>query len=125
MRHGRIITSRQESKQAASTDNFNFHHNSLKTRMFMVATKCRERQISCFLPLTKERIMANVVAKAVGKASRSGGARLANLNLKLTEDERWAFKEWCVKHRISQVDGFRRAFALLQKNDAEGPDGEE
>lgn len=40
--------------------------------------------------------------------------KLANLNLKITEDERWAFKEFCVKQRMSQVDGFRLAFELLK-----------
>ncbi len=40
--------------------------------------------------------------------------KLANLNLKITEDERWAFKELCVHHRMSQVDGFRLAFELLK-----------
>lgn len=40
--------------------------------------------------------------------------KLANLNLKITEDERWAFKEFCVRHRMSQVDGFRAAFELLK-----------
>lgn len=44
------------------------------------------------------------------------GAALANLNLKVTEEERWAFKEWCVKNRMSQVDGFRRAFELLKRH---------
>lgn len=42
------------------------------------------------------------------------GARLSNLNLKITEDERWAFKELCVRHRMSQVDGFRLAARLLE-----------
>lgn len=41
-------------------------------------------------------------------------ARLSNLNLKITEDERWAFKELCVRHRMSQVDGFRLAARLLE-----------
>lgn len=41
--------------------------------------------------------------------------KLANLNLKVTEEERWAFKELCVKHRMSQVDGFRKAFSLLKE----------
>lgn len=40
--------------------------------------------------------------------------KLTNLNLKITEDERWAFKELCVRHRMSQVDGFRMAVALLE-----------
>lgn len=40
----------------------------------------------------------------------------ANLNLKITEDERWAFKEFCVSHRMSQVDGFRLAFKLMKEH---------
>ena len=40
--------------------------------------------------------------------------KIANLNLKITEDERWAFKELCVRHRMSQVDGFRLAAQLLE-----------
>jgi UDP:flavonoid glycosyltransferase YjiC (YdhE family) len=42
------------------------------------------------------------------------GAKIANLNLKITSDERWAFKELCVRHRMSQVDGFRLAARLLE-----------
>jgi len=42
------------------------------------------------------------------------GAKIANLNLKITADERWAFKELCVRHRMSQVDGFRLAARLLE-----------
>jgi len=42
------------------------------------------------------------------------GTKLANLNLKITADERWAFKELCVRHRMSQVDGFRLAARLLE-----------
>ncbi|WP_375263460.1 hypothetical protein [Palleronia sp.] len=42
--------------------------------------------------------------------------RMANLNLKISEDERWAFKELCVPHRMSQVDGFRLAVTLLKKH---------
>lgn len=42
------------------------------------------------------------------------GVKLSNLNLKITEDERWAFKELCVRHRMSQVDGFRLAARLLE-----------
>ena len=41
-------------------------------------------------------------------------AKLSNLNLKITADERWAFKELCVRHRMSQVDGFRLAARLLE-----------
>lgn len=42
----------------------------------------------------------------------------ANVNLKVTEDEKWAFKEWCVLHRMTQVDAFREAFKLLQAKHA-------
>ncbi|MCW3784189.1 hypothetical protein [Defluviimonas salinarum] len=44
------------------------------------------------------------------------GEKTANLNLKITEEERWSFKELCVKHRMSQVDGFRLAFRLLREH---------
>jgi len=43
----------------------------------------------------------------------------ANVNLKVTEEEKWAFKEWCVHHRVTQVDAFREAFTLLKKKHAE------
>lgn len=47
-------------------------------------------------------------------------AKYANVNLKVSEEEKWAFKEWCVHHRMTQVDAFREAFGLLQaKHDAE------
>ena len=46
----------------------------------------------------------------------SPGNATANINLKVTEDERWAFKEWCARNRISQVDAFRRAFKLLEQD---------
>ena len=41
--------------------------------------------------------------------------RYGNINLKVSEDERWAFKAWCAQHRMSQVDAFRRAFVLLKQ----------
>lgn len=42
--------------------------------------------------------------------------KLANLNLKITDDERWEFKEFCVRNRMSQVEGFRLAFDLMKKH---------
>lgn len=42
----------------------------------------------------------------------------ANVNLRVTEEEKWAFKEWCVHHRVTQVDAFREAFRLLQAKHA-------
>lgn len=48
--------------------------------------------------------------------ARENGQQLANLNLKVTEDERWAFKELCVRHRLSQVDGFRLAVRLMTEH---------
>jgi len=44
----------------------------------------------------------------------SDATKVSNLNLKISEDERWAFKELCVRHRMSQVDGFRLAARLLE-----------
>lgn len=105
----------------------------------MLASLDAESVTSCFLPLTKERIMAKVGGKSGAKTSGSDSSGLANINLKVSEDERWAFKEWCVNNRVSQVDGFRRAFELLkrhglddrtlsaacQKRDESGPDDPE
>lgn len=42
----------------------------------------------------------------------------ANVNLKVSEEEKWEFKEWCVRHRTTQVDAFREAFALLKEKHA-------
>ncbi len=60
--------------------------------------------------------MVKMTRKSGAKPSGSEEQGLANINLKVSEDERWAFKEWCVQHRVSQVDGFRRAFELLQRH---------
>jgi hypothetical protein len=43
--------------------------------------------------------------------------RRAQLNLTITEDEAWAFREWCVRHRLKQQDAFRRAFELLKREE--------
>ncbi|SFL38551.1 hypothetical protein SAMN04488004_11670 [Loktanella salsilacus] len=42
------------------------------------------------------------------------GSKTTNVNFKVTETEKWAFKELCAKHRMSQVDGFRLAAKLLE-----------
>lgn len=52
--------------------------------------------------------------RRVGRTMTNDGTKLSNLNLKITEDERWAFKELCVRYRMSQVDGFRLAARLLE-----------
>jgi hypothetical protein len=39
----------------------------------------------------------------------------ANVTLKVTEDEKWAFKEWCVHNGVTQVDAYNETFALLKK----------
>lgn len=41
------------------------------------------------------------------------GQRLSNVNLRVAESERWAFKAWCAENRMSQVEAFREAFAVL------------
>jgi hypothetical protein len=38
----------------------------------------------------------------------------ASINLKVTEEERWAFKAWCAQNRMTQVEAFRKAFDLLK-----------
>jgi hypothetical protein len=38
-----------------------------------------------------------------------------NLNMKVTEDERWFFKEFCARHRMSQVEAFREGLELLKR----------
>jgi hypothetical protein len=47
-----------------------------------------------------------------------GTTAYANVNLKLTEEEKWTVKEWCVHHRMTQVGAFREAFDLLQAKHA-------
>lgn len=48
------------------------------------------------------------------KVGRSPSKVISNINLRVTEEERWVFKAWCAEHRISQVDAFREAFELLK-----------
>lgn len=43
------------------------------------------------------------------------GTAYSNVNLKITEEE-WAFKNWCIHQRITQVDMYREHFALLKEN---------
>jgi len=45
----------------------------------------------------------------------AGPVVYGNLNFKVTEEEKWAFKELCARHRLSQVDALRRAIALLER----------
>ena len=40
--------------------------------------------------------------------------RLSSINLKVSQEERWAFKAWCAQSRMTQGEAFRRAFELLQ-----------
>ena len=44
----------------------------------------------------------------------------ANINLKVSDAEKWAFKAWCAQHRMTQVEAFRRAFDLLKAQQADG-----
>lgn len=44
--------------------------------------------------------------------------RLVNINFKITERERRAFKAWCAVHGMNQTEAFRRGFKLL--SDQEG-----
>lgn len=47
--------------------------------------------------------------------------RLGNINLRVTEDERWSFKAWCVENRMSQVEAFREARHVLEAARALAP----
>lgn len=49
------------------------------------------------------------------------GQRLSNVNLRVTESERWAFKAWCAENRMSQVEAFREACAVLEAAKALAP----
>jgi hypothetical protein len=49
-----------------------------------------------------------------GDLAGGGGAR-ATINLTVDEDLKFGFKEWCARHRRSQVTAFREAFALLKE----------
>lgn len=49
-------------------------------------------------------------------SEKTKGSKFSNVNLRVTEDERWEFKSWCSAHRMSQVDAFREAFDLLKKS---------
>ena len=50
-------------------------------------------------------------------------SRTSNINLRVSEQERWDFKAWCAQNRLSQVDAFREAFRLLREHHP-GPDQE-
>jgi len=47
----------------------------------------------------------------------------SNINLRVSEQERWNFKAWCAQNRLSQVDAYREAFRLLREHHP-GPDQE-
>lgn len=49
----------------------------------------------------------------------AGQSPSANINLKVADAEKWAFKTWCAQHRMTQVEAFRRAFELLKAQEAE------
>lgn len=52
--------------------------------------------------------------KGPGRPRKLEGER-ANITLTVSEDMRWEYKQWCAKHRISQVDAFHKAFELLKR----------
>lgn len=41
-------------------------------------------------------------------------SEIVNLNFRIPESEKWAFKEFCAKHRMSQVEALRSGNALLR-----------
>lgn len=56
---------------------------------------------------------------AAPKTSQDGPAAqaFANINIKVTEEEKWAFKTWCAQNRMTQVEAFRRAFGMLKSSE--------
>lgn len=56
----------------------------------------------------------------IEQANQNSPSKHGNINIRVTDEERWAFKAWCAEHRMSQVDAFREAFQLLKhsKGDA-------
>lgn len=45
---------------------------------------------------------------------RLGSVR-ATINLTVNDALKWEFKEWCTRHRMTQVDAFREGFKLLKR----------
>lgn len=56
-------------------------------------------------------------SKSPEDVSNKPQGRRAQLNLTLTDNEIWEFREWCVRHRIKQQDAFRMAFKLLKREE--------
>jgi len=54
----------------------------------------------------------------MSKPKKESSPLYANINLKVGIEEKWTFKEWCVHHRMTQVDAFREAFELLKEKHA-------
>lgn len=43
-----------------------------------------------------------------------------NVNFRITERERRAFKAWCAEHGMSQTEAFKRGFELLKEERQDG-----
>ena len=41
------------------------------------------------------------------------------INLTVDVDLKYEFNEWCARHRTSQVNAFRKAFALLKEHEGQ------
>jgi hypothetical protein len=41
------------------------------------------------------------------------------INLTVDVDLKYEFKEWCARHRTSQVNAFRKAFDLLKEREGQ------
>lgn len=88
-----------------------------------------ENPLPCRAMLSKENLLSckhGSYSPAIGekasmpeRTNRTSPKVLGNINLRVKEEERWAFKAWCAEHRISQVDAFREAFDLLKATRAE------
>lgn len=53
----------------------------------------------------------------MSRRRRDGLKADGHINMKVPASERAAFREWCARHRLSQVDAFRIGFYLLSRAD--------
>ncbi len=51
----------------------------------------------------------------MSRRRRDGLKADGHINLKVPASERDAFRDWCARHRLSQVDAFRIGFYLLSR----------
>jgi len=66
------------------------------------------------IPGLAKRAEPQAVEKVEDIPDIAAGGTRATINLTVTDELKWAYKEWCTRHRLSQIDAFKEAFELLQ-----------